>query len=373
MTDESSRAPHDLQKAKAYQRLKLRLFFLNTLLELGGLAILLALGLSEWLSRWISQWSDLAFLQVLYFFVILGLVAELLSFPLDYYRGYRMEHRYGLSNQSFRSWLWDWVKSIGVGGILGLIIAEGVYALLRNTGADWWWVSALVMVFFMVVLVQLAPVILLPIFYRVHSLDRPELREKLVALAERWGMKIVDVFEIELSAKSKTANAALAGLGRTRRIFLGDTLLKNYSDEEIESVLAHELGHHYYSHLWKNIAVQTGFIFLGFYLADVLLRWGVARFGFEGIWDLAAFPLLALSFSVLALLLLPLLNSLSRHFERQADRFAAETTGQAEALASALEKLSEQNLADPEPHPLVEMLFYSHPSIHNRLKALREK
>ena len=363
----------DLQKAKAYQKLKLRLFLLNTILELGGLVFLLVFGLSGWLNRLIMGWSDFSFLQGLYFFVVLGLAAEVLSFPLDFYRGYLIEHRYGLSNQTFRSWLWDWIKSIAVSGILGLILAEGVYALLRNTGANWWWVSALVMIFFMVVLVQLAPVILLPIFYKVRSLDRPELREKLIQLAEKWGMKIVDVFELELSAKSKAANAALAGLGRTRRIFLGDTLLENYSDEEIEAVLAHELGHHYYAHLWKNIAVQTGFIFLGFYLADVLLRWGVQQFGFEGIWDLSAFPLLALSFSVLALVLLPLINALSRHFERQADRFAVKATGQPEAMANALEKLSDQNLADPKPHPLVEALFYSHPSIHNRLKEIREK
>jgi len=212
--------------------------------------------------------------------------------------------------------------------------------------------------------------VLLPLFYKYKPLDRPELKARLLALAEKCGARVVDVFDLQLSAKSKAANAALAGLGRTRRILLGDTLLSRYSEDEIEAVLAHELGHHVHAHLWKLIGAQTGIVFLGFFLADRLLNWGVSAYGFEDHADLAAFPLLALTFAVLAVVLLPAVNSLSRYFEREADRFAAEVTGRPEALASALERLAEQNLADRTPHPVVEFLFYSHPSIGRRVQAL---
>jgi STE24 endopeptidase len=209
-------------------------------------------------------------------------------------------------------------------------------------------------------------VVLLPLFYKYKPLDRPELKARLLALAEKCGARVVDVFELQLSAKSKAANAALAGLGRTRRILLGDTLLNRYTEDEIEAVLAHELGHHVHSHLWKNIGAQTGIVFLGFFLAGRFLGWGVSAYGFEDHADLAAFPLLAVTFVVL----LPAVNSLSRQYEREADRFAAEVTGRPEALASALERLAEQNLADREPNPVAEFLFYSHPSIGRRVRAL---
>ncbi len=360
-------------KARAYQKIKLRLSLLVMALELLGLLVLLVAGLSLLLRQSVVQWTDVAVLQVLYFFALLGLAAEVLTLPIDYYRDYVVEHQFGLSTQGFRAWLWDWFKALLVGGVLGLIVIETVYALLRGTGEQWWSIAAVIVVVLMVVLTQLAPVVLLPIFYKYRPLDRPELKERLIALAEKCKTRVVNIFELKLSAKSKAANAALAGWGRTRRILLGDTLLDKYTEEEIEGVLAHELAHHHFAHVWKNMAVQTGVIFLGFFLADQLLRWGVSVFGFEGIADLAAFPLLALAFSGLAIVLLPIINGLSRHFERQSDHFAAEVTGRPEALASALRKLAEQNLADPNPHPLVEFLFHSHPSIGKRIAALEKR
>lgn len=362
----------DPRRAKEYHRIRLRLSLLSMGLELLGLIALLVTGLSLLLRQLVAAWTQSPPLQVFYYFAILGLTAEVLTFPLDYYRGYRLEHRFELSNQSFGEWLWDWFKALLVGGILGLLVIELVYALLRHAGEHWWWMAALCVVLLTVILARLTPVVLLPLFYKYRPLDRPELKARLIALAEKCGARVVDVFEIDLSAKSKAANAALAGWGRTRRILLGDTLLDRYTDDEIEGVLAHELAHHHFAHLWKNLVVQTGVIFLGFFLADALLRWGARAFGFEGIADLAAFPLLALSFTLLALVLMPLVNGLSRHFERQSDRFAAKVTGRPEALARALCKLAEQNLADPDPHPVVEFLFHSHPAIGKRIAALEQ-
>jgi STE24 endopeptidase len=357
-------------KAKDYQGIRLRLSILNTGLELAVLWILLSSGLSRTLSQWADSLTRSAILQVFLYFIVLGLAGELLTLPLDYIRGFHIEHRFGMSNQTRKAWFGDWVKSLLAGGVIGLGLAQLVYALLRTAGDHWWWIAASLTVLLMVLLAQAAPVVLLPLFYKYKPLDRPELKARLLALAEKCGARVVDVFELQLSAKSKAANAALAGLGRTRRILLGDTLLNRYTEDEIEAVLAHELGHHVHSHLWKNIGAQTGIVFLGFFLAGRFLGWGVSAYGFEDHADLAAFPLLAVTFAVLAVVLLPAVNSLSRQYEREADRFAAEVTGRPEALASALERLAEQNLADREPNPVAEFLFYSHPSIGRRVRAL---
>jgi STE24 endopeptidase len=357
-------------KAKEYQRKKLRLMLVSMVLDVVLVAVLLFSGLSIWLRDLVTGWTGFFPLQVLSFFVLLGAAAELISFPLDWQRGYRVEHQYELSNQTLAAWLWDWVKGVALSAVFGLLILELVYFLLREAGVHWWWIAALAMVFLMVVLAQLAPVLILPLFYKSKPLEREELKQRLFDLGERCEARIKDVFELEMSAKSKEANAALAGWGRTRRILLGDTMLSDYSDDEIEGVMAHELGHHHYGHIARNIVLQSAVIFVGFFLADLFLRQGSRLFGFNGPADLAAFPLLALAFTVLGLVLLPIVNGISRRYERQADDFAVRMSREPEALGSALKKLSRQNLADPDPHPLVEFLFYSHPPIKKRLAAL---
>lgn len=357
--------------AKTYQRFKLRLSLLSIILDLVVVAFLLFSGLTIHLRNLVMQWTDNAWLVVLYFFLILGLAMQLLSLPLDYYRGFHVEKRFGMSNQTRRGWLWDWIKSFLISGLLGLGAVELIYFLLRTTGQNWWWIAALMVMGVLVILAKLVPIILIPLFYRIKPLEREELKARLLALAERCGTSVMDVFEMQLSAKTRAANAALAGWGSTRRILLGDTLLHDYSDDEIESVLAHELAHHHYGHIWKGMVAQAGSMLMGFYLADKLLLWGVNVRGYNSIADVAAFPLLALSFVLIALVLLPLMNGLSRHFERQADRFAVQLTRQPQSLASAFRKMAVQNLSDPSPHPIVEFVFYSHPSINRRIAALQ--
>lgn len=356
-------------KAKRYQRIKIQLTLVSIALDLIALLVLLLTGLSGALSDTVESWTANAYLQVLIYFAILGSAWEAISFPFDYWQGYRIEKRFDLSNQSFFGWLWDWWKSLGISAVMGLAVMEIVYALLRSTGDDWWWIAALVLVALMVILVQLAPVVFLPIFYKYRPLGREDLKEELMALSERCETPVVGVYEIDLSEKSKATNAALAGWGRTRRILLGDTMLDKFTNEEIKAVMAHELAHHRYGHIWLNIVVQTAVIFLGFFLADLFLRAGVRWFGFDSIADLGAFPMLALAFTFLSLILMVPVNALSRFFERQADRFAGRFAENGQ-LASALMKLSKQNLADPNPHPLVEFIFYGHPSIGNRLEML---
>jgi len=220
-------------------------------------------------------------------------------------------------------------------------------------------------------LARLAPVLLLPVFYKFRPLDRPPLVERLMDLAARARTDVVGVFEWVLSSHTRKANAALAGLGHTRRILLSDTLLADYSDDEIEVVLAHELAHHVHRDLWRGIAVQTLVLVGGFYMADVVLRAAVDRLGYRGVADPAALPLLMLTGGAWSFLALPFVNALSRAQERAADRYAIEATGNPAAFVSAMKRLSQQNLAEERPSAVARWLFYSHPPIRERIEAAR--
>jgi len=221
-------------------------------------------------------------------------------------------------------------------------------------------------------LAQLAPVVLFPIFYKFEPLEDEDLRRRLVVLGERAGTRVRGVYRWKLSEKSKKANAALTGLGNTRRIILADTLLDNYSPEEIEAVLAHELGHQVHRHILKSIFVQAGITLVGFWAANWALHYAVDQHWFLQLSDFANLPLLALVSIVLSFLLMPALNAYSRFNERQADRYAFESIDSVEPFISSMNKLAEQNLAERTPAPWVEWLFHSHPSISRRLAAAQE-
>jgi STE24 endopeptidase len=296
---------------------------------------------------------------------------QLIEFPFAWYQGFALEHRYGLSTQKGAHWLADHVKASAVGMVLAVGAATVVFATLRRWPDRWWLIAAAIFVVAMVGLARLAPVLLLPLFYRFRPLDRPELAARLTMLAARARTDVVGVFEWVLSSHTRKANAALAGLGRTRRILLSDTLLADYSDDEIEVVLAHELAHHVHRDLWRGIALQVVVVIGGFYFADVVLRTAGERLGLRGLADPAALPLLMLSGGAWSFVMLPVANALSRAQERAADRYALETTGNPEAFVSAMKRLSQQNMAEDRPSRLVRLLFYSHPPIRERIEAAR--
>jgi STE24 endopeptidase len=223
----------------------------------------------------------------------------------------------------------------------------------------------------MIGMAQLAPVYLLPLFYTFRPLERPALVNRLLKLAERAETRILGIFEWKMSEKTRKANAALTGIGRTRRILLSDTLLAEHSDDEIEVILAHELSHHVHHDIWKALAIEAALLTLGLYLADRALEMMSGRFGLAGKGDVAALPLLLLAAGAVSILLLPVVNALSRAHERRADRYALEMTGNAAAFMSAMKRLGAQNLAEEHPSRLVETLFYSHPPMAARIEAAR--
>jgi STE24 endopeptidase len=364
----------DSPEARRYNRIRRWLGIADFIIGLVFLIVLLVTGWSGWL-------RDLAYrlgfqnysLAVFVYLLLLLLSSKALGIGLDYY-GYRLERRYKLSTQRFRAWIWDEVKGFLVGLVLGGAVVELLYYTIRQWPERWWLLAwALFMVLF-VLLAQLAPVALFPIFYKFEPLDDEELRRRLVMLSERAGTRVRGVYRWKLSEKSKKANAALTGLGATRRIILADTLLDNYTSDEIEAVLAHELGHHVHRHILKSIFVQAAITLFGFWAANWALHYAVDRqlFEFVQVSDFANLPLLALVATVLSFLLMPALNAYSRYNERQADRYAFESIASVEPFISSMNKLAEQNLAERTPGKWVEWFFHSHPSISRRLAAADE-
>jgi STE24 endopeptidase len=359
----------DSTESQNYNRVKRWLGFADVGLGFGLLVLLLATG-------WSGTLRDLAYrgastnysLAVFLYVVMLTLISRMLGFPLDFY-SFRLEHRYHLSNQRIRSWLWDEFKGLVIGLLFATVVAELIYLLIRHY-QHWWLLAWVVFLGLFVLLAQLAPVVLFPIFYKFEPLENEELRKRLVVLSERAGTRVKGVYKWHLSEKSKKANAALTGLGATRRIILADTLLDHYSDDEIEAVLAHELGHHVHRHILKSILVQAGITLAGFYLANEVLRYAVERGNmFETMSDFANLPLLILVATLLSFLLMPALNAYSRFNERQADRYCFQSVASVEPFISSMNKLAEQNLAEKTPSRWVEWLFHSHPAIAKRVAA----
>jgi STE24 endopeptidase len=363
-------APPDSAEVRKYNRIRRWLGICEFVLALAMLLVLLITGWTGWL-------RDLAYkvgfqsyaLAVFLYVLMLILVSKILGLGMDYY-SFRLEHRYQLSNQKLRAWIWDEVKGFLVSIVLAGLLVELLYFVIRQFPQYWWLVAWLGFLGVTVLLAQLAPVMLFPIFYKFEPLQDEELKLRLVRLGERAGTRVRGVYKWHLSEKSKKANAALTGLGGTRRIILADTLLNHYSPDEIEAVLAHELGHHVYQHILKGIAVHAGVTFVGFWAANWALHYAVDRLHmFETLSDFANLPLLALIFALLSLLLMPAMNAFSRFNERQADRYAFENIASVDPFISSMNKLAVQNLAERTPSRWVEWWFHSHPAIARRVAA----
>ena len=303
--------------------------------------------------------------------LILGGGYRLLAMPLGWIGGYWLPRQFGLLHQPFHRWLWDLTKASLVGGILGLIGAEIVYALIRTT--HWWWIwGAAVFLAGYAFLAWITPVWLVPLFYRLTPLQDIGLRDRLLRLAARVGVPVLGVLVADQSSKSRTANAAVVGLRGTRRILLFDTLVREFTADEVEMVLAHELAHQVHRDIGRGILVQGGLTLVTFWLADLGLRVGADLLHLDGPGDLAGLPVFGLVLMAVGIVALPLANGWSRHVERQADDFALGALPDPAPFITAMERLAALNLAERDPHFVKEFLLYSHPSIGRRIARARE-
>ncbi|MGC1374316.1 MAG: M48 family metallopeptidase [Candidatus Sulfotelmatobacter sp.] len=356
-------------EARRYNRIHRWLGVADFALGSAFLIVLLVTGWTGWLRDLAlrHRFQSYTFAVFIYLFLLM-FIGKLLGFGLDYY-GFRLEKQFQLSNQKLRSWLWDESKGFLVGLALGTIVVELIYFLIRQWPQHWWILAWVIFMGLFIVMAQLAPVVLFPIFYKFEPLENEDLRRRLVLLSEHAGTRVRGVYRWKLSEKTKKANAALTGLGNTRRIILADTLLDNYAPEEIEAVLAHELGHQVHRHILKSILVQAGITLLGFWAANWVLHYAVDHHMFEELSDFANLPLLAITATVISVLLMPALNAYSRFNERQADRYVFESIATVEPFISSMNKLASQNLAERTPAKWIEVLFHSHPAISRRVAA----
>src|SRR5580700_5410613 len=361
----------DSPEARRYNNVKRWLGIADFAVGLGFLLVLLLTGWSGWLRDLAYRFGfkNYSFSVFIYLFLLMA-IGKVLGMGLDYF-GFRVERQYKLTTQRFRSWMWDELKGFLVGLVLGGIVVELLYFTIRQWPQHWWLLAWALFMGLFILLAQLAPVVLFPIFYKFEPLENEDLRRRLVVLSEHAGTRVRGVYRWKLSEKSKKANAALTGLGNTRRIILADTLLDNYTPEEIEAVLAHELGHHVHKHILKGIFVQAGVTLFGFWAANWALHYAVEQhlFNFDRLSDFANLPLLVLVSTVLSFVLMPALNAYSRFNERQADQYAFESVASIVPFISSMNKLAEQNLAERTPSKLVEWAFHSHPAIARRVAA----
>lgn len=384
--------PEKQKQAKEYARLRRRLWAVDTTIVLVYALVWLSLGwtilLRDWLAsnteqvallfvffKWFHHDLVMNFLMPPLFVLFYGGILTALTFPLSYYRGFVLPHRYGLSNQTLKEWTVDRLKGMVIGAPVGLVVLEALYIFLNAFPITWWlWLAGFMLVF-NILLTNLAPVLIMPIFNKFIPLgdEHADLAQRLIRLAERAHTKVRGVFKFDMSKRTKAANAALTGIGNTRRIILGDTLINEFTPDEVETVLAHELGHHVNRDIPLMMLFGTLSTLVSLYLASLALKWAIRFFGFAGPADPAALPALMLILTLYGLVTMPLDNAFSRWRERLADKYSLQATNQPAAFSSAMTRLANQNLSEVDPEKWVVFLFYSHPPLEERIAMARKR
>ena len=354
-------------EAKTYARTKLLTAILSSILSFLLLLGVVMSGFSGTLAQEVHKRAFHELAALLAFVVVLAVLNAVITLPLNFYSGYVLEHRYQLSNQTFRQWVVEQLKGFSVGAPIGLVVLFVLYSCIKAFDTMWWLPVGIVFTLLNIVAARLAPILIFPLFYESTPLQNGHLKDRLARIASEEGMRVEGVFSFNLSKNTRKANAVFTGIGRAKRILLGDTLMHNFSNDEIETVLAHEVGHYHYRHLRKAILVGVGTTFVGLFVAAHLHSWSLDLLGIIALTDLAGLPLLAVWLSLYGLFTSPIAHLMSRRHEREADAYAVRVTRNGAAFISALRKLATMNLADPDPHPLVEILFYSHPPTAKRI------
>jgi len=359
----------DTESARRYAEIRYRLLVVELVATFAFLAVLQVSGWSHGIASWWTHRVSAVPLVVFGYLAVFGLLSYLVFFPLQFYESFVLEHRFGLSRLTLPGWVVRELKRVSLSAVVGLVLVQGFYALLRHVPHTWPIWATVGWVGFTVIMARVFPTVILPIFYKTRPLQDAELVTRLLDLCRRSGVPALGVFRFDLGAETRKANAALAGLGRSRRVLLSDTLVSEFPAEEIEGVLAHELAHHRHHHIRKLLFISAVGSWIAFTCTHLVgARW-VMALGLTGLEDIAGFPLMVLWLSALGLIGLPLQNGLSRRFEWQADRFAVATATVPRAFAGALRRLAALNLADPSPPRWITWMFFDHPPITERIRA----
>ena len=353
-------------QAKRYEKEK-RLLGLASM----ALSLVILLGfyfsrLSAWLANinignsiiWTFILYVLAFQMILVFF----------GFPLSFYSSYIHEHKWNFSNHTVKSWLWEQIKGFLVGLILMLILLGLLFWIMALYPQSWWLIAGLAFAFVSVIMATIFPVVILPIFNKYTPVENKELTDTLERILSEGGLRSSGFFKEDMSRQTKKENAFLAGLGKTRRVVLGDNLMENMSVPEIESIIAHEVGHYKNKHIWKNLVIGTLEGVIAFFILNLAMRSVYAQFLSSTSWNLTLFPVFVIMAGGISVFLFsPFSNALSRYFEKKADRYALENIQDKKTFMTAMAGLADRNLSNAYPEWWVKLLYYSHPPVGERL------
>lgn len=360
------------KKARFYEKEKRLIGFASLILSLAFLLIFYFSGISSLLADLNIAHSIIG--TFLVYVVTFYSTMTIFGFPLEFFSGYIHEHKWNFSNHTLKSWLWEKIKSFFIGLIVFILILGLLLWIMAITPKWWWLVAALMMAFVSVVFAILFPIVIAPIFNKYTPIQNEKLTTALDKMLMRGGLKSSGIFKEDMSRQTKKENAFLAGLGKTRRIVLGDNLLENMTIHEIESIIAHEVGHYKYQHIWKNIGIGTMQQLLIFFVINLILKWAFPHFLSSTQGNLSLFPMFAILLGGFSGFLFALLNNcLSRNFEKEADRYALANIKNNRAFMTALAGLANRNLSNAYPEWWMKALYYSHPPIGERLKMAEKR
>ena len=362
----------ELSRSKEYQKVKNRLFFFSLALDGVLLLIFFYSGLSVSLKDIILGFTDNKIIVNAIYVLAFCAGFYVIHFPLHIFSGFVWEHRFGLSNQKFFAWLQDELKGAGLNLFFAFVLIEVIYFFLGNFPRHWWVAAGMFWIFFSFILAKVTPEIIIPLFFKYQQIDNEKLRSRIFELFKKCQVSLTNVYAIDLSRKSNKANAFMCGLGNNRRVVLSDTLLKEFSDEEIEIVVAHELAHYKRKDIAKLLLSNSCVIFLGFFLIHLYFRYAVSAHQLSALDDISFLPIVLLCFSLFVFLTAPAINGYSRHIERLADKFAIQQTRNPAGFVSMIQKLGQMNLAEFEPNKFIEIFLYDHPPIAKRIAYAKQ-
>lgn len=358
-----------------HSRLQLTWGLIATLWSWIVLAALLLSGLSPRLRDAAAKLAGNRLGSVIPYVVVLTVVTTILDWPLAFYRGFVIEHEFGLSNQTVWTWLEDSAKGLSLAVVSNLVVFGTVYLFIRRCPRRWWLCFSSLVIVVAIIGTAVYPLIIAPLFNEFQPLGDEDLKHQVLSLADSADVEVADVLQMDMSRQTKAANAYFTGIGPTQRIVVADTLLANFSDREILTVVGHEMGHQVHNDLWRALGVAAVLLCLAGYVlyraSGVTVSRFAGRLGFKDVADSASLPLLVLLVAVLIFIGGPIVNTFSRYCEHQADAYTLELTGDNEAYANALTKFGRVNLSDPDPPRWVEILFYTHPSLKRRIDFAR--